>query len=136
MCCRFSWPTYVALVQQRRAGLGQLDAGGGQQLAGLVPGKAQVRRADLSQLAGQAQLMQAQPQITARGHDRVAVGGKVCQQVGEMGEGVWRVQLVEIVDDHDDAAAQVRELRERSVGQRPEVDVRRCDRRFRITGCA
>jgi hypothetical protein len=46
-------------VQQRDPGLRQRDPRGVEQLAGFVPGEAQVGRADLGQLAGQAQLMQA-----------------------------------------------------------------------------
>ncbi len=117
-------PPFGPLVQPRRAGLGQRDTRGLQQLACLALGEAQIRRADLGQLAGQAQLMQAQLEIAARGQDCVPVGGKVRQQAGELGEGVRRVQLVQIVDDHHDAAAQVAELAEHSVSQRPEIEVR------------
>jgi hypothetical protein len=39
------------------------------------------------------------------------VGGKVRQQARELGERVRRVQLVQIVDDQDDAAVMVCELR-------------------------
>ena len=52
-------PPFGPLVQQRRPGLGQRDARGVEQLAGFALGEAQVGRADLGQLAGQAQLMQA-----------------------------------------------------------------------------
>jgi hypothetical protein len=47
-------------VQPGHAGLGQRDARGREQLAGLALGEPQVRRADLGQLPGQAQLMQVQ----------------------------------------------------------------------------
>jgi hypothetical protein len=67
------------LMQQRRPGLGQRDTRGGEKLAGLPLGEAQLRRADLGELAGQPQLMQAQPQIAACGQHRVHVGGKVRQ---------------------------------------------------------
>jgi len=40
--------------------LGQRDSGGGEELAGLVLGEAQLRGADLSQVTGQPQLVQAQ----------------------------------------------------------------------------
>jgi hypothetical protein len=43
--------------------------------------------------------VQVQPQIAAGCEDRVHVGGKVHQQAGEQGEGLLRVQLVEVVDD-------------------------------------
>ena len=78
---------------------------GVEQLAGLPLGEAQIRRADLGQLARQAQLVQAQRQIAAGGQDRVHVRGEVRQQPGELGEGLRRGQLVQIVDDQDDAAA-------------------------------
>ena len=52
-------PPFGPLVQQRRPGLGQRDPRGVEQLAGFALGEAQVGRADLGQLAGQAQLMQA-----------------------------------------------------------------------------
>ena len=55
--------------------------------------------------------MQLQPQIAARCQDRVHVGGKVCQQARELGEGLRRVQLVEIIDDQRDAVASIGELR-------------------------
>ena len=55
--------------------------------------------------------MQAQLQITTRRQHRVRVAGKVGQQPGELGQGVRRMQLVQIVDDQDDAAAMVFELR-------------------------
>ena len=92
-------PPFGPLVQQRRSGLGQRDTRGVEQLACFALGEAQIRRADLGQLACQAQLMQAQPKIMARGQDRVRVGGKVRQQAGELGEGLRRVQLVQIIDD-------------------------------------
>jgi hypothetical protein len=41
-------------VQQRRSGLGQRDTRGVQKLACLAFGEAQIRRADLGQLTGQA----------------------------------------------------------------------------------
>jgi hypothetical protein len=116
-------------VQQRRSGLGQRDPRGVEQLAGFALGEAQVGRADLGQLACQAQPLQAQPQIVTRGQDRVHVGGKVGQQPGELGERLRRVQLVEIVDDQDDAAVMVGELREHPVDQAPPGQRTYCQRR-------
>ena len=103
-------PPFGPLVQQRRSGLGQRDTRGGEQLAGLPLGEPQIRGADLGQLAGQPQPMQAQPQVAACGQHRVHAGGKVRQQPGELGEGVRGVQLVQIVDDQDEAAAMIGEL--------------------------
>jgi hypothetical protein len=47
-------------MQHRGYVLGQRDSGGGEELAGLVLGEAQLRGADLSQVTGQPQLVQAQ----------------------------------------------------------------------------
>ena len=80
-------------------------------LACLALGEAQIFRADLGELAGQAQLMQPEPQVAARGQHRVRVRRKVGQQPGELGQGVPRMQLVQIVDDQDDTAGMVFELR-------------------------
>ena len=55
--------------------------------------------------------MQAQPQVAARGQHRVRVRRKVGQQPGELGQGVPRMQLVQIVDDQDDTAGMVFEFR-------------------------
>ena len=104
-------PPFGPLVQQRDPGLRQHDARGVKQLAGFALGKAQIRGADLGELAGQAQLMQAQPQIVTRGQHRVHVRGKVRQQPGELSERLRRGQLVEIINDQRDAATSIGELR-------------------------
>jgi len=104
-------PTLPSLVQQRGAGLGQRDTRGIEQLAGFALGEAQIRRADLGQLARQAQLMQVQREIATGGQNRLHVAGQVRQQPGELGERVRRVQLVQIVDDQVEAAALPGELR-------------------------
>ena len=131
-------PSFGPLVQQRRAGLRQRDTRGGEKLTCLPLGKPQVCRADLGQLAGQAQLMQAQPKIAARGQHRVHVRGKVRQQPGELGQGVRGVQLVQIVDDQDEAAADARRARCRQhpVDHRPAVEVEGRGRRFGAAGGA
>ena len=103
-------PSFGPLVQQCGAGRGKGDARGVEQLAGLALGEAQLFGADLGELTGQAQLMQAEPEITTRGQHRVRVGGKAGQEQGELGQGVWRVQLMQVVDDQGDAAAMVFEL--------------------------
>jgi hypothetical protein len=104
-------PAFRPLVQQRGSGLGQRDARGIKQLACLPFGEAQICCADLGQLACQAQLVQAQPEVAACGQHRVHVRGKVRQQACELSQGLRRLQFVQIVDDQDDAAMMVCELR-------------------------
>jgi hypothetical protein len=121
-------------VQQRRARLGQRDPRGVQQLACFAFGKAQVGRADLGQLAGQAELVQAQPHIVTRGQHRVRVRGKVRQQPGELSEGLGRGQLVQVIDNQRDAGASLGELRQHPAGHRLPIEVRCRRRRFRGAG--
>ena len=73
-------------------------------------GRAMVDRV-LAELAGQAQLMQMQREIAAGGQHRMNVARKVRQQPGELGERVRAGQLVEVVDDQDEAAVMISELR-------------------------
>ena len=67
--------------------------------------------------------MQPQPHIVARGQDRVHVRGKAGQQPGELSGGLWRVQLVEIINNQRDAAVSVGELRQHPVDHRRCVEV-------------
>jgi hypothetical protein len=85
-------------VQQCYPGIGQRNTRRGEKLPCFLFGKAQIRGADFGQLARQAQLVQTQLQIAARRQYRVRIGGKVCQQRGELGERIRRRQLMEIVD--------------------------------------
>ena len=80
--------------------------------------------------------MQAQPQIAARGQHRVHVRGKVHQQPGELGEGVRGGQLLQIVDDQDEAAAMICELRQHPVDHRPPVEGECRSRRLGAAGYA
>jgi hypothetical protein len=71
--------------------------------------------------------MQAQPQVATRGQDRMRIRGKVRQQPGEQGEGLRRVQLVEIINNQCDAVASTGEFRAHPVDHRRCVEVgRRC----------
>ena len=127
-------PPLGPLVQQRGPGFGQRDTQGVEQLAGLMLGEAQVGRADLGQLAGQAQLMQPQPQIVTRGQQGVHVRRKVGQQPAELSECLRRIQLMEVIDDHRDAGAGIGELRQHPVNHCRCVEVRRRGRRSRPAG--
>ena len=78
--------------------------------------------------------MQAQPQIVTRGQDRVHLRGKVRQQPGELGERLWRVQLVQIINNQSDAVASIGELRQHPVDHRPTVELGCRCWRFRAAG--
>ena len=56
--------------------------------------------------------MQAQPKVMTRGQNRVRIWGKVGQQPGELGEGLRRIQLVEIINHQRDVVAGIGEFRE------------------------
>ena len=123
-------PALGPLVQQRRPGLGQGDARGFEQLAGLPLAELQVGRADLAQLVHQAQLVQAQPEIAAGRYDGVRLRREAGQQAGELGERLGRGQFVGIVDDEDDAITVLGQLGQHPVHHGAPVEVRRRGRRF------
>ena len=127
-------PPLRPLVQQRRPGLGQRDTRGVQQHACFALGEAQVGRADLGQLAGQAQLMQPQAQIVTRGQQGVHMPGKVRQQPAELSQCLRRIQLVQIIENQRDAAARTGELGQHPVNHRRRIEVRRRRRRSRAAG--
>ncbi len=79
-------------------------------------------------------MLQVQREIAARCQDRVRVGGKVGQQARELGEGLWRVQLVQIIDHQGDAVASIGELRQYPVDHRPPVEAGCRCRRFGPAG--
>jgi hypothetical protein len=79
--------------------------------------------------------MQAQPQIATRGQDRMSIWGKAGQQPGELGEGLRRIQLVQIINHQCNAVASIGEFREHPVDHRPPVEVGCRGRRFRAAGC-
>src|SRR6266550_4897257 len=78
--------------------------------------------------------MQAQREIATGGQHRMYAAGKVRQQPGELGERLWRLQLVEIVDDQDEAATLAGELRQHPVDHRPPVELGCRCWRFRAAG--
>jgi hypothetical protein len=128
-------PPLGPLVQQRDPGLGQRDARGLQQLAGLLLGKAQVRRADLGQLAGQPQLVQAQPHIVTRGQDRVHARGRFtgsrvswASASGEVSS--CRSSITSVTPPGTSASSD-----STPVGHRRRIVVRRRCRRFRAAAC-
>ena len=118
-------PPLGPLVQQRRPGRRQRDTRGVQQLAGLPLGEPQLRRADLGQLTGQAQLMQTHPEVAAGRDDGVRLRREVGQQAAELSDRLRRGQLVGIVDNEDDAITVLGELGQHPVDHGPPVEVRR-----------
>jgi hypothetical protein len=127
-------PPLGPLVEQRDPGRRQRDARGVEQFAGLALSEAQVGRADLGQLAGQAQLMQAQPDIVTRGQYRVHLRRKAGQQPGQLRDRLRRGQLVQIINHQRDAPGSIGELRQHPVDHRRRVEVRCRCWRFRLAG--
>jgi hypothetical protein len=66
-----SGPPFRPLVQQSRSGVRQSDTRGVEQLARFALAEAQIRRADLGQLACQAQLLQVQRLARSAREDRL-----------------------------------------------------------------
>ena len=71
--------------------------------------------------------MQPQPQIVTRGQHRVHLRGKVRQQLSELRERLWRIQLMQIINNQRDVATSIGELRQHPVDHRRCIEVRcRC----------
>jgi len=98
-------PAFGPLVQHGQHRVGQREPGSGQELTGLVLGEAQLRGADLGQLPGQPELVQAQREVAAGGHDRMDARGQARQQRRELPGGLGGAQLVQVVDDQDEGTA-------------------------------
>ena len=77
-------PTILQLAQSSRF----RSSGGGQQPASLVFGEAELGSADLGQLTGQPELVQAQWGVAAGGQDRMDAWGEVGQQRRELPGGL------------------------------------------------
>lgn len=114
-------PAFGPLVQRGHRLVGQRDPGGREQLASLVLGEEQLRRADLGQLSRQPELMQAQRKVAAGGYDHMDVRGEVRQQGGELLDGLGGGQLMQVVDDQDAGIAGRRELGQHLVHHGPAV---------------
>ena len=78
--------------------------------------------------------MQPQPQIVTRGQHRVHLRGEVRQQPGELRERLWRIQLMQIINNQRDVATSIGELRQHPVDHRRCIEVRRRCWRFRAAG--
>ncbi len=117
-----SRPAFGPLVQHGDHRVGQRNPGGGQQPAGLVFGEAQLRGADLGQLPGQPELVQAQRGVAAGGHDRMDARGEAHQQRRELLGGLGGAQLVQVIDDQDERTAGRRELGQHLVHHRLAVE--------------
>jgi len=127
-------PAFGAVVQRGDDRVGQRDPGGGQQLAGLVLGEAQLRGTDLDQLPGQPQPVQAQRRVAAGGQDRVYARGEARQQRRELLSGLGGAELVQVVDDQDERAAGRGELGAHLVQHGLAVEPGRGGRRLGAAG--
>jgi hypothetical protein len=110
-------PALGPLMQHHGRIVGQRDAASGEELTGLVLGKAELRGANLGQLLGQPQPVQAQRQVTAGGHDRPDPRRQARQQSCELPGGLGRGELVQVIDDQDEAIAGLLEFGQHSVHQ-------------------
>ena len=89
------------------------DTRRGEQLARLVQREAQVGSPHLGQLAGEAQAMQPELRVAAGGQHDPEQRRSASEQELELGERLWGVQLVQIVDDEYNRLFQRAELQRR-----------------------
>ena len=93
-------------MQPLEALVRQGDPGAGQELARLVERAAEIGRPQLRQLPGEAETMEAELRVMARGERDPEPMGPLGDEGLELGERLRRRQLVEVVDDEDDRGLQ------------------------------
>ena len=103
-------PSLRAFVQRGDAGLRQGDPARAKQRARLVEREAQVRRAQLGQLACEAKAVQAQRRVLARRQHHAELRRQSRQQQLEPGTRIARVELVQVVDHEHDRLVELLEL--------------------------
>ena len=99
-------PALGALVQAADVARVDRDARPGQQLARLLGGEVQVGGAQLEQVAGEAQAVQAELRVAAADHDRAQLDGRGAEQLLEAPERRGRAQLVQVVEHQQHLARQ------------------------------
>ena len=97
----------------------------GEQLSRLVQREAQIGGPHLGELAGEAQAMQPKLRVAASQQHDPEQRRPASEQEFELRERLWRVQLVQIVDDEHDRLFQRAELREETLDDRFPVELRR-----------
>jgi hypothetical protein len=78
--------------------------------------------------------VKAQLRITTGGQHGMDTVGKARQQPAQQRGGLRRVQLVQVVHDHDDAVRMTGQFRQYPVDHRPTVEAGSGRRRFRLAG--
>ena len=118
-------PALGPLVQQRRACVGERDAGRLQQLPRLVPRKAEIRAAQLGQSVRQAQAVQPEPWIPTGPQHDPHLWRQPCQKQLQPAKRVGRPQLVQIVDDEHHRLLQQGEVGQQPLDHRLAAEARR-----------
>lgn len=114
-------PALGPLVQQRHAGVRELDAGGAEELARLLHGEAQIVGPQLGQLAGQAEPVKAELWLLAGRERDVELRRRSLDQPLERRERVVRAELVQVVDHEQRRGVQQREVAEQPLERRVAV---------------
>ena len=118
-------PALGPAVQQVQRGVGQRHPGRIQQRPRLGPAEPQIIRADLGELPGQAQPVQAQPKVTAGNQDEPQGGRGAHDQQLQLAQRLGRAQLVQVVDHQPDLLFQRGEVLQQPLDRRPAIQVGR-----------
>ena len=118
-------PALGPVIQPGQRWLGQRYPGRLEQGPRLILGEAQAVRADLGELAGQPQPVQAQPEIVPGGKDEPQPRGRAHEQQLQLAQRVGRAQLVQVVDHQQDPVLQAAQIGEQPLDDRPAVQIGR-----------
>ena len=118
-------PALGPRLQQLKGGIGQFYPGRLEQRARLLDRKAKIAGADLREPPFQAQAVQPQPQVVARGEHQAELLGRAHQEELELAQRVLGTQLVKVVDHKPDRLLERLQILEQSLDDRPAVEIRR-----------
>ena len=103
----------------------ECDPRGGEQFSRLVEREAQVGCSHLGQLAGEAQAMQTELGIAARGEHDLKQAWPAVDQESELSERLRRLQLLQVVEDEQHRFFQRAELGDQAFDHGFAVELRR-----------
>ena len=118
-------PALGPAVQHVQRGVGQRHPGRIQHRPRLGPAEPQIIGADLGELPGQAQPVQAQPEVTAGNQDEPQGGRGAHDQQLQLAQRLGRAQLVQVVDHQPDLLFQRGEVLQQPLDRRPAIQVGR-----------
>ena len=114
-------PAFGPVIQDAQSDVRQRHAGRVEQRPRLRRAEPQIGRADLAKLSGQAQPVQAQPQVVAGDQHETQGGRRAHDQQFQLAQRLGRAQLVQVVEHQPDVLLERSEVFKQAFDHRPAV---------------